>query len=508
MERMISRSLAASTLDTYALTHNAAHNAAAHGLAAPQPPNRRGFASLSPRVRLDLIRSNDLLLLGLLAYGAFALSAGPAPVSVYPYLGITAAGLCLWLMFSRAARLYAFAPLGPARRLSRIVLCWGGVVGLLLGAGLALPNAELASYQPWLALWWVGGVAALPVSNGVVAHRVASLAQSGRWARDIVILGAANLGCRLAKRIEGTRESGLRIAGIFDDRHTRLGDGERRPSGSFAEALAFVRHQEIDCVIIALPLQAEARIMDLMHRVTEAPVDVYLALDAVGFHLPPPGNYALGGLPVFPVAEKPMKEWRAVVKSLEDKAVAAAALIVLAPLLAAVAVAIKLDSRGPILFRQPRCGFNERLFQVYKFRTMYVESADLLGDRLVTRSDPRVTRLGSLLRRTSIDELPQLINVLLGQMSIVGPRPHPINAKAANLRYSEVVARYAARHRVKPGITGWAQVNGWRGETDTCEKILKRVEHDLYYIEHWSIGLDLWIIAMTFVKGFHQKQAY
>jgi Undecaprenyl-phosphate glucose phosphotransferase len=505
MERMISRSLNVSTLGTDAL----ARKAEVPATADTQPFGRRGFTPLPPRVWLDLIRGGDLLLLGILAYGAFVLCIGRfTPVRADSHLEITAAGLCLWLMFARTSGIYSGAPLEPKRCLPRILLCWCCVIGILFGVDFVWPNADFASYQIWLALWWAGGSIGLTVSHCIAANRIAALIQSGRWARDIVILGAADLGCRLAKHVDSKREAALRIAGIFDDRLTRVGNGEHSPNGSFADALAFVRHQEIDCVIIALPLQAEARITELVHRVTEAPVDVYLALDAVGFHLSPLGNSAMGGLPVIPVAEKPIKEWRAVVKSIEDVTVAAAAVIFLAPLLAVVALAIKLDSPGPVLFRQPRCGFNERLFQVFKFRTMYVDSADLLGDRLVTRDDPRVTRLGSLLRRASIDELPQLFNVLMGQMSIVGPRPHPVNAKAANLRYSEVVARYAARHRVKPGITGWAQVNGWRGETDTCEKILKRVEHDLYYIEHWSIGLDLWIIVMTLVKGFYQKEAY
>jgi exopolysaccharide biosynthesis polyprenyl glycosylphosphotransferase len=183
-------------------------------------------------------------------------------------------------------------------------------------------------------------------------------------------------------------------------------------------------------------------------------------------------------------------------------------LLFLAPLFLVVALAIKLDSPGPVFFRQKRYGFNNHLIGVYKFRSMRHDMRDEKAEKLVTKNDPRVTRLGAFLRKTSIDELPQLINVLLGEMSIVGPRPHALSAKAADRLYEEVVAEYAARHRVKPGITGWAQVMGWRGETDTIEKIQKRVEHDLYYIENWSLGFDLKILVLTVFALLKADNAY
>ena len=173
-----------------------------------------------------------------------------------------------------------------------------------------------------------------------------------------------------------------------------------------------------------------------------------------------------------------------------------------------IALLIRLDSRGPVLFRQKRYGFNNELIEVLKFRTMYQERSDANGEQLTQRNDPRVTRVGAFLRRTSLDELPQFLNVLRGEMSIVGPRPHALAAKAGPLLYQEAVKHYNLRHRVKPGITGWAQVNGWRGETNTLEQIRKRVEHDLYYIEHWSIALDLRIIARTVVGGFTGHNAF
>jgi exopolysaccharide biosynthesis polyprenyl glycosylphosphotransferase len=191
-----------------------------------------------------------------------------------------------------------------------------------------------------------------------------------------------------------------------------------------------------------------------------------------------------------------------------DKAIASLALIVLAPVMAAVALAVRLDSRGPVLFRQKRLGFDNEPIEVLKFRSMYADQADAGAARLVTRDDPRVTRVGRFIRRTSLDELPQLLNVLRGELSLVGPRPHALAAKAADRLYHEAVDGYFARHKVKPGITGWAQIHGWRGETDTLEKIQKRVEHDLHYIENWSLMLDLYILLRTPLALLESENAY
>jgi exopolysaccharide biosynthesis polyprenyl glycosylphosphotransferase len=196
-------------------------------------------------------------------------------------------------------------------------------------------------------------------------------------------------------------------------------------------------------------------------------------------------------------------------KWLFDKVVGTLALIVLSPIMLAVAIAIKLDSKGPVLFKQRRYGFNNELVEIYKFRSMYTEQTDRTAAKLVTRDDPRVTRVGRFIRRTSLDELPQLLNVVFtGNLSLVGPRPHAVHAKAENHLYDEAVDGYFARHRVKPGITGWAQINGWRGETDSKEKILRRVEHDLYYIENWSILFDIYILARTPFALLKSEGAY
>ena len=206
------------------------------------------------------------------------------------------------------------------------------------------------------------------------------------------------------------------------------------------------------------------------------------------------------------MADRPISDWNLVFKWLFDKVVAITALILLSPVMIGTAIAIKLDSPGPVFFKQNRHGFNNELIEVFKFRSMRTDMSDANASKLVTKGDPRVTRVGRFIRKTSIDELPQFFNVLTGQLSVVGPRPHATQAKADNLLYYEAVEGYFARHKVKPGITGWAQIHGWRGETDTVDKIMQRVQHDLYYIEKWSILLDAYIVLMTPVSLFSKSE--
>ena len=236
----------------------------------------------------------------------------------------------------------------------------------------------------------------------------------------------------------------------------------------------------------------------MLKKLWVLPVDIRLAAHANKLRFRPRSYSYIGSVPVFDVFDRPIADWDVVMKWLFDKIIGGLVLILALPLMGAIALAIRLDSRGPILFKQKRYGFNNDLIEVYKFRSLYADSADPGAERLVTRDDPRVTRVGRIIRKASLDELPQLFNVVLkGNLSLVGPRPHAINAKAEARLYDEAVDGYFARHRVKPGLTGWAQINGWRGETDTHEKIKKRVEHDLYYIENWSLLFDFIIVAHT-----------
>jgi exopolysaccharide biosynthesis polyprenyl glycosylphosphotransferase len=239
------------------------------------------------------------------------------------------------------------------------------------------------------------------------------------------------------------------------------------------------------------------------------PIDIRLAAHTHKLRFRPRSYSYIGSVPVIDVFDKPIADWDVIVKSAFDKVVGSICLVLLAPLMALIALAVKLDSRGPVLFKQIRHGFNNEKIEIYKFRSMYADKLDYAAARQVTRGDPRVTRVGRFIRKTSLDELPQLFNVVFkGNLSLVGPRPHAIVSFAAEHPYDEVVDGYFARHRVKPGLTGWAQINGWRGETDTQEKIQKRVECDLYYIENWSILLDVYILALTPFALIKAENAY
>jgi exopolysaccharide biosynthesis polyprenyl glycosylphosphotransferase len=249
--------------------------------------------------------------------------------------------------------------------------------------------------------------------------------------------------------------------------------------------------------------------LQMLKKLWVLPVDIRLAAHTNKLRFRPRAYSFIAGVPVLDVADKPITDWDVVTKWLFDKVVGGIALMCLSPIMLIAAIAIKLDSRGPVFFKQRRYGFNNELIEVYKFRSMYVDQCDATASKLVQKGDPRVTRVGAFIRKTSIDELPQLINVVFkGNLSLVGPRPHAVHAKAADRLYDEAVDGYFARHRVKPGITGWAQVNGWRGETDTEEKIKRRVEHDLDYIENWSVLFDLVILAKTPLALAKTESAY
>jgi len=293
----------------------------------------------------------------------------------------------------------------------------------------------------------------------------------------------------------------LRILGVFDDR-----SDARSPDvvagfpklGSIDELVEFARRTRLDLVIFTLPISAEERLLQMLRKLWVLPVDIRLAAHSNKLRFRPRSYSYIGDMPVIDIFDKPIADWDVFVKAAFDKIVGALCLIALSPVMLAVAIAVKLDSRGPALFKQSRYGFNNEKIEVYKFRSMYVDQLDVAARRLVTRNDPRVTRVGRFIRRTSLDELPQLFNVVFkGDLSLVGPRPHAMHARAADHLYDDVVDGYFARHRVKPGITGWAQVNGWRGETDTPEKIQKRVEYDLDHIENWSLLRDIYILALT-----------
>jgi Undecaprenyl-phosphate glucose phosphotransferase len=381
------------------------------------------------------------------------------------------------------------------------------VIGSLVILGFATGLLDEVS-RAWVALWLVFGFAGLLATRSLARLQILRWYRAGRLTLNIAVIGAGEHGRRFIEHLR-QQDRHVNIIGLFDDRRDRIPDfiAGFPVLGTVDDLLLFARRYRIDQVIVALPWGAEERLLGWLKKLKTLPADIRLCPDVIGFHLPHRGVSHIAGVPMLNVFEKPIAGWDGVVKAIEDRLLAGLILVGIAPLLLVVAVAIRLTSPGPIFFKQKRYGFNNEIIEVFKFRSMYVErcSGDTGQVAQATRDDDRITPLGRFLRRTSLDELPQFINVLRGEMSIVGPRPHAV---AHNEQYAQLIHEYLARHKVKPGITGWAQVNGLRGETDTLEKMERRVQYDLHYIENWSLALDIRIILQTLLVGFSHPNAY
>jgi Undecaprenyl-phosphate glucose phosphotransferase len=345
----------------------------------------------------------------------------------------------------------------------------------------------------------------------IVARLIRRWARNGRMERRAVIVGGGKAAENLIRAIEQQPYNDIRICGIFDDR-----DDKRSPPivagypklGTISELIEFARIARIDLLIVSLPITAEQRVLQLLKKLWVLPVDIRLSAQSSSLQFRPRAYSYIGSVPLLDIFDKPINGWDSVAKRAFDIVFSLIGILLFSPIMIATAIAIKLDSKGPVLFRQKRHGFNNEVIEVYKFRSMYADQSDPSAKKTVTRNDPRVTGVGRFIRKTSIDELPQFFNALLGSLSLVGPRPHAVAAQSHNLLYAEVVDGYFARHKVKPGVTGWAQINGWRGEMDTDEKIRMRTEFDLYYIENWSLLFDLKILLLTPIRLLNTENAY
>ena len=393
---------------------------------------------------------------------------------------------------------------------ARVMTAWLSTGMFLMTLGFLLKVSEDFS-RGWAVVWFLmGGVALLTLRAGGTAWML-RLKRRGVFNHRVAIFGAGSQGDRLAKYILGNEKLTIDLVGFFDDRlPERLPDREVKLPlhGNLEQLITHIRAGAIDQVVVALPWSAEKRLQEVVAELAITPVRIRLAPDLATFAFAQRPVVLLGDLPVMTLFERPISGFDQIVKKIEDMVIGTLALVLLAPLFVIVAIAIKLDSPGPVFFRQDREGFNNQRFRIWKFRSMRTDRCEADGITQARKDDDRITRVGRFVRRTSIDELPQLFNVLSGEMSLVGPRPHAASTKAGGRVFSEVVDHYAARHKVKPGMTGWAQVHGWRGETDTEEKLLKRLEHDLYYIENWSVLLDFYIMGRTAITLAFQKTAY
>lgn len=392
----------------------------------------------------------------------------------------------------------------------RIALAWTAALAVLALAGFFMKISEDFS-RVWFGSWFLAGLMFLFVTRTVLNWRTRKWARNGTMERRAVIVGGGAAAEKLIRAMEAQPDNDVRICGIFDDR-----DDARSPPvvagypklGNIEELVEFTRRARIDMLIVSLPLDAEARVLHMLKKLWVLPVDIRLSAHAHKLRFRPRTYSYIGQVPMFDIFDQPIRDWDRVSKRAFDIVFSLLGIIVLSPIIIGAALAVRLTSKGPIIFVQPRHGFNNEVINVYKFRSMYVDQQDISARNAVTKDDPRVTPVGRFIRKTSIDELPQFFNALKGDLSLVGPRPHAVQAQTREKLYGEVVDGYFARHRVKPGVTGWAQINGWRGEVDSDEKITKRTEFDLYYIENWSLLLDLKILFLTPLRLFNTENAY
>lgn len=381
------------------------------------------------------------------------------------------------------------------------------VLGLILAGLSFFTKSGEAFSRTWFLIWMFLTFLLLTLLRGSILFFLRFMRSHGLNERRVIIMGASELGIKFAKSVQAALWTGFRIVSFIDDQaHEKPNTIHAIPVKQTPENLsAFLKAHAIDEIWLALPLRAEERVKQILFELRHHTITTRFVLDIFGLDLLNHSITDVAGFPVLNIRSTPMVGINRLVKAIEDRVFAFLILLIISPLLLLIAIGVKLTSSGPILFRQQRLGWDGRVIDVYKFRTMVLHTEEEGRVTQATQDDKRVTAFGRFLRKTSLDELPQFINVLQGRMSIVGPRPH---ALAHNELYKDSVHTYMQRHRVKPGITGWAQVNGWRGETDTLTKMQKRVEYDLYYINNWSLAFDVKIIFLTLFRGFFSPNAY
>jgi len=373
----------------------------------------------------------------------------------------------------------------------RAALSWIISWGLAL-VWLVLSKSAEGFSRIWLVSWLVFTIPLLCICRVFAYMALRHLAKNGYSKRTVVLIDDGLIRKRVEDRADHSSWTGYQLVGSIS------------PS-KISEIESYVRGFRPDEIWISITLNDAPPIEEILHVLRHATADVRLILDFNNVQLMNHGSSVIMGYPMLDISHSPMRGVNVIVKALLDYVFSFLILLLISPLLLLIAIAIRIESKGSIIFKQQRHGWNGKLITVYKFRSMYTDQVP--GNVVVqaTKNDPRITKLGAFLRRTSLDELPQFINVLQGRLSVVGPRPHAVSH---NELYKELVPRYMLRHKVKPGITGWAQINGYRGETNTIDKMQKRVEYDLHYIENWSLWLDCYIILMTVFKGFLNENAY
>jgi Undecaprenyl-phosphate glucose phosphotransferase len=474
--------------------------------------NQKVRPAYSPVVIAGVVRAADFVLLSLIGVALYLGYVTRIDGFSWSYIAAILAMAAAAVVCFQAADIYEVQIFrGQLRQMTRMVSSWAVVFLLFIGISFFIKLGDTVS-RLWLSSFFFVGLAGLIIERLVLRTIIRRWAREGRLDRRTVIVGSDENGENLINALRTQDDSDLEILGVFDDRNDSraLDTCAGSPKlGKVDDILEFARRTRIDLVLFALPISAETRILEMLKKLWVLPVDIRLSAHTNKLRFRPRAYSYLGEVPTLDVFEAPITDWDLVMKWLFDRIAGAIILLLVSPIMALVALAVKLDSPGPVLFRQKRFGFNNERIDVFKFRSLYHDQADPLAAKMVTRDDPRVTRVGRFIRKTSLDELPQLFNVVFkGNLSLVGPRPHAVQGKLQSRLFDDAVDGYFARHRVKPGITGWAQINGWRGEIDNEEKIQKRVEFDLYYIENWSVLFDLYILLKTPLALVKSENAY
>ncbi|QFU74467.1 undecaprenyl-phosphate glucose phosphotransferase [Halioglobus maricola] len=462
----------------------------------------RGHLREHSELLLWLMRVTDVAVsLGFCALG-YAIVFGPSsgPPNVLYYQIAVLFSILLQLVGFHAFDLYrTWRGEDYMQEFVSLLLAWTTIFAVLIILSVITKTSASFS-RAWLLIWYFGGAGGLICLRFSLRSVLRRMRAKGYNLRHVVILASGDVGERVLDQLRASPEAGFNVAGYFASSPTTQAP-DKAQQGDIASGLQYVRSHHVDQIWLAMPFKEEELIKEVMEQLRDATADVRLIPDLFGFRLINHSISTVANISVINLSVTPMDGVNRWIKAIEDKVISSLLLLVLSPLLLFIALAVKISSPGPVLYHQERVSWNNRRFNMYKFRTMPVNVEADSGPVWASSGEQRATVIGGFLRKTSLDELPQFWNVLKGDMSIVGPRPErPVFVE----QFKDEVPRYMQKHMVKAGITGWAQINGWRGNTD----LEKRIEHDLYYIDNWSLWLDLKIILMTAFKGFVHKNAY
>lgn len=456
----------------------------------------------------NLMLLGDLLVIASCWLFAYAFRFyGPIPVyqgipPLTPYLWLLIAVLIIWTVAFRAFGLYR-----PRRISSRIREVWdlakASSIAVLLLMALTFLYRGFSFSRLVFLLFWATSILSLSLSRVLFRELLRFFRRRGYNLRYALVVGTGETAQKVFEAVSAHPELGIRIVGLLGEEPDLVGKevGGIRVLGTYEEIQKVIAEKNVDQVFIALPLGSSHRLEEVLRGIGDATVDIKVIPDFHRYVTLRGGVEEFEGLPFISLQDSPLYGWNLIMKRAMDLIFSTLALLLTSPLFVGIAIAIKLTSKGPILYRQERMGLDGRVFQMLKFRSMRHDAEAETGAIWARPNDPRRTAVGRFLRKTSLDELPQLWNVFKGEMSLVGPRPErPVFVE----EFRRHVPKYMLRHKMKAGITGWAQVNGWRGDTS----LMKRIEYDLYYIEHWSLLFDLKILWLTLWKGMINRNAY